>query len=129
MTKKEQEIKIEELEKDLKTAYEVIKTKHKEVENIHLEYKSLVSQKEYDALLKRYGKLEETYKELLSLYRRQEEKLEKIYRRNRAGRKSKMTEELTVNIYKLRKENMSIRKIVEKLGVSVRLVHKILHLW
>ena len=84
---------------------------HKETENIYLEYKSLVSQKEYDTLLKRYGKLEETYKELLSLYKRQEEKLEKIYRRNRAGRKSKMTEELTV-----------------KLGVSTGLVHKILHL-
>ena len=70
-----------------------------------------LSQKEYDTLLKRYGKLEETYKELLSLYKRQEEKLEKIYRRNRAGRKSKMTEELTV-----------------KLGVSTGLVHKILHL-
>ena len=128
MTKKEMELKIEGLEKDLKTAYEVIKTQHKETENIHLEYKSLVSQKEYDTLLKRYGKLEETYKELLSLYKRQEEKLEKIYRRNRAGRKSKMTEELTVNIYKLRKENMSIRKIAEKLGVSIGLVHNILHL-
>ena len=128
MTKKEMELKIEGLEKDLKTAYEVIKTQHKETENIHLEYKSLVSQKEYDTLLKRYGKLEETYKELLSLYKRQEEKLEKISRRNRAGRKSKMTEELTVNIYKLRKENMSIRKIAEKLGVSIGLVHKILHL-
>ena len=128
MTKKEMEVKIEELGKDLKTAYEVIKTQHKEIENIHLEYKSLVSKKEYDILLKRYGKLEETYKELLSLYRRQEEKLEKIYMRNRAGRKSKMTEELTVNIHKLRKENMSIRKIAEKLGVSIGLVHKILHL-
>ena len=128
MTKKEMEVKIEELGKDLKTAYEVIKTQHKEIENIHLEYKSLVSKKEYDILLKRYGKLEETYKELLSLYRRQEEKLEKIYMRNRAGRKSKMTEELTVNIHKLRKENMSIRKIAEKLGVSIGLVHKTLYL-
>ena len=63
-------------------------------------------------------KIEETYKK----------KLEKIDKRNRAGRKSKMTEELTVNIYKLRKENMSIRKIAEKLGVSIGLVHKILHL-
>ena len=128
MTKKEMELKIEGLEKDLKTAYEVIKTQHKETENIHLEYKSLVSQKEYDTLLKRYGKLEETYKELLSLYKRQEEKLEKIYRRNRAGRKSKMTEELTVNIYKLRKENISIRKIAEKLGNLIELGHKRLHL-
>ena len=57
MTKKEMELKIEGMEKDLKTAYEVIKTQHKETENIHLEYKSLVSQKEYDTLLKRYGKL------------------------------------------------------------------------
>ena len=63
-------------------------------------------------------KIEETYKK----------KLEKIDKRNRAGRKSKMTEKLTVNIYKLRKENMSIRKIAEKLGVSIGLVHKILHL-
>lgn len=128
MTKKEMEVKIKELENDLKTAYEVIKTQHKEVEKIQLEYKSLVSQKEYDDLVKRYEKLEEKHKELLNLYSRQEEKLEKIYRRNRAGRKSKMTEELTVNIHKLRKENMSIRKIAEKLGVSVGLVHKILHL-
>ena len=128
MTKKEMEVKIKELENDLKTAYEVIKTQHKEVEKIQLEYKSQVSQKEYDDLVKRYEKLEEKHKELLNLYSRQEEKLEKIYRRNRAGRKSKMTEELTVNIHKLRKENMSIRKIAEKLGVSVGLVHKILHL-
>ena len=128
MTKKEMEVKIKELENDLKTAYEVIKTQHKEVEKIQLEYKSLVSQKEYDDLVKRYEKLEEKHKELLNLYSRQEEKLEKIYRRNRAGRKSKMTEEPTVNIHKLRKENMSIRKIAEKLGVSVGLVHKILHL-
>ena len=39
-----------------------------------------------------------------------------------------MTEELTVNIHKLRKENMSIRKIVEKLGVSAGQVHKMLKL-
>ena len=39
MTKKEMELKIEGLEKDLKTAYEVIKTQHKETENIHLEYR------------------------------------------------------------------------------------------
>ena len=75
--------------------------------DLHLKFEELYN----DTLLKRYGKLEETYKELLSLYKRQEEKLEKIYRRNRAGRKSKMTEELTV-----------------KLGVSTGLVHKILHL-
>ena len=128
MTKKEMEVKIEELEKDLKTAHEVIKIQHKETEKIHLEYKSLVSQSEYDILLERFEKLEEKHKELLNLYNRQAEKLEKIYKRNRAGRKSKMTEELTVNIHKLKKENMLIRKIAEKLEVSVGLVHKILHL-
>ena len=63
-------------------------------------------------------KIEETYKK----------KLEKIDKRNRAGRKSKMTEKLTVNIYKLRKENMSIRKISEKSVVSIGLVHKTLYL-
>ena len=63
-------------------------------------------------------KIEETYKK----------KLEKIDKRNRAGRKSKMTEKLTVNIYKLRKENMPIRKISEKSVVSIGLVHKTLYL-
>lgn len=43
MTKKEMEVKIEEFEKGLKTAHEVIKIQHKETEKIHLEYKNLVS--------------------------------------------------------------------------------------
>ena len=34
MTKIEMEVKIEELENDLKTAYEVIKIQHKEIEKI-----------------------------------------------------------------------------------------------
>ena len=128
MTKKEMEVKIRELEKDLDAAHEVIKNQLKEIENIRLMHKNQINQEEYSSLSEEHRKLEEKHKELLNLYNKQEEKLEKFYRRNKAGRKSKMTEELTVNIHKLRKENMSIRKISEKLGVSIGLVHKILHL-
>ena len=50
-------------------------------------HRNQISQEEYSSLFEEHRKLEEKHKELLNLYNKQKEKLEKFYRRNRAGRK------------------------------------------
>ena len=118
--------KVAELQAKLEQTSKIINGLMQQITELHKQYADVVSQQEYNALLKQYQALEDKYKILQSLY---EKKQEKKHNERNAGRKPILNDELIAHIQKLKNENgLTMQAIAEQLNISVGLVHKALHM-
>ncbi|SKA99917.1 Helix-turn-helix domain of resolvase [Caloramator quimbayensis] len=114
-----------ELEEKLKQKDRIIEGLINEITNLNKQYKDIITRNEYNILLKQYNDLKQNYQTLFELYNNLKHKK---HNERRAGRKSKLNDELITQIQKLKNENnMTIQEIAEHFNISVGLVHKALH--